>query len=277
MPAPKDPVKNAHWRTHMSEAMKNLPDGVKQKRINSVIKSTYGKPRSEETKRKISNSQIGKTRPGYINQLSEETRLKLSLANKGKKRSEENRRRISEGHKGISKSEEHKQKISLAKKGTPSPRKGAILSEETKSKLREARIGSRASYETRLKMCETSIGGFWYGNVRYDLDPQYCEKWTHEFRERVRAYFGYTCQFPGCGHVWHEGEKRLSVHHINYRKDACCNPDVRTLFVPVCPGSCHAKTNNNRKAWERYFTELIDSEYDGKCFFTKEEMKIYSP
>lgn len=253
--------------------MKNLPLEVKQKRIESVVKSLTGKQRPIEVREKISKGQFGKTRPNYIDRLSQETLLKLSAARKGKRHSETAKNKIRAKIMGKPKSNEHKQKISLSKKGKPSTRKGAILSDDTKSKLRDARIGSRASYETRLKMSETRVGGFWYGNVIYDTDPQYCEKWTHEFRERVRAFFGYQCQFPGCNHVWKHGEKRLAVHHINYRKDACCNSNVRPMFIPVCPGSCHARTNNDRDKWEKYFTELIENDYDGKCFFTKEEMK----
>ena len=275
MPAPKDPIKNAEWRKRMSEAMKNLPESVKQKRINSVIRSLTGKPRPEEVRKKIGAGQLGKTRPEYNERLSNETRLKLSLATKGIKRTEENRRKISDGCKGKPKSEEHKQNISIAKRGYPSPRKGIALSDDTKAKLREVHLGMKVSYDTRLKMCESHLGGFWYGNVIYDTDPQYCEKWTHGFRERVRAAFDYTCQFHGCGHIWKDGEKRLAVHHINYRKDSCCNPEVRPLFIPVCPGSCHAKTNNDRDKWERYFTELIERDYDGRCFLKKEEMRSY--
>jgi hypothetical protein len=199
----------------------------------------------------------------------------MSRVTKGKKKTDQHRKRISEARKGIQYSDTHKRNISLSKKGKPSSRIGAKLSETTRAKLRDIHLGSRASYETRLKMSETHIGGFWYGNVTYDSDPQYCEKWTHGFRERVRAAFNYTCQFPGCGYIWKHGDKRLAVHHINYRKDSCCNPNVRPLFIPVCPGSCHAKTNNDRVVWEKYFTELIERDYDGKCFLSKEEMEPF--
>ena len=269
MPAPKDPVKYAEYCKKISDANRRRS----KESYDKVGFALRGKSRSEETRLRISTGQMGKKRPGYIDRLSEETRKRLSDANKGKHRSEENRRKISDGHKGKPKSEEHKKKISESKIGSPSPRKGAILSDETKEKLRDKRIGMKASGETRLKMSETRIGGFWYGNVIYDPEPQYCEKFDQEFRERVRAFFGYTCQFPGCGHHWRPGEKRLAVHHINYRKDACCNEMVKRLFVPVCPGACHAKTNNNRKEWEEYFTEFLMREYDGECYLSKEQLR----
>ena len=52
-----------------------------------------GKPKSEETRRKISESAKGKKK-------SEETRRKISESAKGKKKSEETRRKMSEAHKG---------------------------------------------------------------------------------------------------------------------------------------------------------------------------------
>lgn len=63
-----------------------------------------GKPRSAETRRKISESEKGK----------------------------------SSWNKGIPHTEEHSRKISEALKGKPSPRKGKILSEETRRKMSEA-------------------------------------------------------------------------------------------------------------------------------------------
>lgn len=63
-----------------------------------------GKPRSAETRRKISESEKGKS--GW--------------------------------NKGIPHTEEHSRKISDALKGKPSPRKGKILSEETRRKMSEA-------------------------------------------------------------------------------------------------------------------------------------------
>jgi hypothetical protein len=262
-------VKYAEYCRKISEAGKRRPKEVYE-RVGAALR---GQVRSAETRKKISEGQKGKKRPGYIDRLSNDTRKKLSEATKGLVRTEENRKKISDAFKGKPKSEDHKQKISEAKMGSPSPRKGAVLSDSTKAKLREHRIGKRTPEETKARMCEVSIGGFWYGNVRYTNDPQYCEKWTEEFRERVRSFFNYTCQFPGCGHVWKPGEKRLAVHHINYRKDSCCNPNVIPLFAPVCPGTCHAKTNNDRESWEKHFSELIMQKYDGKCFFTKEEMR----
>ena len=71
-----------------------------------------GYKHSENTIKKISNSNLGKHR-------SEETKQKISNSKKGisNKLSEETKRKISESHKGLVLSEETKQKISNSKKG----------------------------------------------------------------------------------------------------------------------------------------------------------------
>lgn len=136
---------------------------------------------------------------------------------------------------------------------------GHVYTEETLEKMRDAKKG----------IYEGAGNPAWKGGISYE---PYCPKFNDEFRERVRAFFGYTCQFPGCGHVWQEGERLLNVHHVNYRKDACCSEDVAPLFVPLCQ-SCHMKTNFNRENYEKVFTELIMTKYNGQCYLPKEELK----
>ena len=122
--------------------------------------------------------------------------------------------------------------------------------------------------ETRYAPFEARIGGFWYGNVRYVdyVAPQYCEKWTMEFKERVRAFFKYQC--VECG-VPQNGSK-LDVHHVYYNKKACCDNTPRIL-VALCH-SCHSKTSRgNRTEWSDHFQEIVDSIYGGKCYLTREE------
>lgn len=69
---------------------------------------------------------------------SEETKLKISNAKKGKKHTEET-----------------KQKMSEAKKGKPSPHKGKHYSEEIKKRMSESQIGQKHSEETKQKMRKT--------------------------------------------------------------------------------------------------------------------------
>jgi hypothetical protein len=88
---------------------------------------------SDETKRKMSEKAKG--RPGVKSMLnrkhSEETRLKMSLAHKGKKKSLDHSAKVGAAHKGRKLSEEHKAKMSQAKKG-------CSLSDAHRAKLAEA-------------------------------------------------------------------------------------------------------------------------------------------
>ena len=92
---------------------------------------------------------------------SEETRRKLSEANKGKPAhnkgvpmSEEQKKKLSESKKNIS--DETRKKISEAKKGKPAPNKGKPMSEEQKKKLSEINKGKHHTEETKKKMSESA-------------------------------------------------------------------------------------------------------------------------
>jgi len=96
----------------------------------------YGKPRSEETKLKLKVANTGKTH-------SEETKDKISKANSGenhpfynKKLSEEHRKNISIATKGKIISDETKEKQKIAHKGMKFP----VLTKEQEQKRKENRI-----------------------------------------------------------------------------------------------------------------------------------------
>jgi hypothetical protein len=78
-----------------------------------------GRHHSLKSKLKMSKTKKGKRRPGNpINwKMSEETKNKLSLINKGKKQTESARLKMSLSRKGKKFSEEHRRKISEALKG----------------------------------------------------------------------------------------------------------------------------------------------------------------
>ena len=116
----------------------------------------YGKPRSAETRQKISEALKGhavseKTRDTWSAQrkgrtVSAETRQKISAGNKGKVISEEHRTILKQP-----KSEEHIRKIREANTGK-------IRSEEVKQKNRLARLGKKDSEETRKKKSKAFKG-----------------------------------------------------------------------------------------------------------------------
>lgn len=108
----------------------------------------------------------------------------------------------------------------------------------------------------------------WRGGKSYG---DYCEKFNNDFRERVRAFFGNKCVVCGKEHNDAYGS-RVSVHHVNFNKKACCDQTEKPLFVTLCAG-CHNKTNGKyqKEYWEDYFKKLINEKYGGKCYYTKEE------
>lgn len=92
---------------------------------------------------------------------SEETKLKISKSHegigKGRKASDETKAKMSLIHTGKKRSEESRKKMSQAQKG----RKGCVgfkHSEETKKRMSDARKGIKLSDETKQKLREINIG-----------------------------------------------------------------------------------------------------------------------
>lgn len=114
----------------MSEArieyFKNHPEMIeKLSKLQQGNKYWLGKHHSEETKQKLSEIFKGRTPwnkgiTGYKNKpCSEETKLKLSKANKGKKHgpmTEETKQKIANGNRGKTMTEEAKRKLSETQK-----------------------------------------------------------------------------------------------------------------------------------------------------------------
>lgn len=195
-----------------------------------------GKKHTPETKAKISESLKGSPRP-----KSEAQREKLSLAAKG------NRAWAGKHH-----TEETRKKISSATSGANNARWGKPFPQTSRAKISSAKRG---------KYCGPAASG-WRGGVSFE---PYCFKFNDEFKERVREFFGRVC--VECGAP--ENGVRLSVHHVNHRKDACCAEGAAALFVPLCR-TCHGKSNSNREYWEARFTALINERYGGRCYLPKE-------
>lgn len=99
--------------------------------------ASTGKHPSEETRKKLSNSLIGRalsadhiaaisaSKKGKPHPLSAETRAKISASKLGKKHTDEARARMSAALTGRTLSEEHRAKISAFQTGRPKPRKAS--------------------------------------------------------------------------------------------------------------------------------------------------------
>lgn len=112
--------------------------------LNCVLTSTDTLPevKSEETRKKLSISNTGKTH-------TEEARKKVSIANIGKVLSEESRKKLSEARKGMVFSEETKRRISESKKG--------------KKTKRDYSLSSGLACKNSKIILDTQAGVFYYG------------------------------------------------------------------------------------------------------------------
>jgi hypothetical protein len=119
-----------------------------------MSKSQRGKTHSEETRRKLSLANKG-NQHNKRKHHSEETKKKISIGNigknKGKKPSTVTRKRMSEAGRGRVFTEEHKRKIGLKSKGRK-------MSDELKERLRIINTGRILSEETKKKIGDAFRG-----------------------------------------------------------------------------------------------------------------------
>ena len=117
----------------------------------------YGKKHTDESKKKMSKAQKGKKH-------TEETKKKISdnhaKAWLGRKHTKETKKKISEGNKNKKISDETKKRISKAQKGKKH-------TEETKKKMSKSRKGKKASNETKKIMSKSQQQFIYYieGNI----------------------------------------------------------------------------------------------------------------
>ena len=128
-----------------------------------ISETQKGKHLSEETRKKIGEREKGEKHWNYGKHRPEETKKKIGEAQKGKQVSEETKRKISEASRGRTFSEETRKKLSEYK-GEKRWNYGKHLSEEHKNKICEANKGKEPwckgkhlSEETRKKMSETHL------------------------------------------------------------------------------------------------------------------------
>lgn len=260
-----------------NERYKDASERMKYSRPG-ILNSNYGKPMSEEQKNKLRIAMTGRKR-------SEESKRKQSAAMKGIPKSEETKAKMRKP-----KSEEHKLKIGMA-------HKGRIRSEEELKNISISQTGKHHSPETILLLSNLFSGSknpAWVGGNKKGYCP---DKWTTEFRRRIRAFFENTC--VECGEV--QGKTLLHCHHVYFNKRACCevspdgkyysnlgivgNPNTFEIigdpnkFVPLCK-SCHAKTSHKskREYYARRYESLVNDRCGGKSYLSKKEYEeLLSP
>jgi hypothetical protein len=187
---------------------------------------------------------IGDKNPNYGNRWSDEKKKKFSDS------------RLGENNPffGGSVSDEHRQYLKSIRINKP-------LSQKTKELLKLHHIGLKASEYTKYKMSVSKQGdkcNLWKGGVSFE---PYCPKFTEEFKNRVRFFWDYKCGNPECGKTQEENKEKLSVHHVHFDKQVCCN-DKPAMFIPLCR-SCHAITNHNPEKYIKIYEDLIMNKFGG--------------
>jgi hypothetical protein len=206
-------------------SFKNLRKGYCK--FCSLKCANEGKRCSEETKKKMSDAQKGEKNHNYGKHPSEETRKKMSDAHKGTHLSEETRKKMSDAKKGENNpnygkhlSEETKKKLSDVNKGENNPNYGKHHSEETKKKMSDANKGEKnPSYKGGISLKEFKD--------THGMEPEEWKKLAQEIRKRDN----FTCQL--CGK-----KGATDVHHIIPRRMKIDNSPEN--LITLCR-SCHIK------------------------------------
>lgn len=197
--------------------------------------------------------------------VSPETRNKISTTLQGHTFSDDTKRRISKTVR--LKIPELRVKLKAAWKD-PERRKRRLETMNSESYRRKIGDGTRerwANPEFKASLSGANSSN-WNGGSSFE---PYCPKFNNEFKERVRAFFGYKC--IECGEL--QGSVKLGIHHVNYNKNSCCD-STKPMFVPLCR-KCHAKTShadkNVRATYEQKYIQIINERYGGECFVPKSE------
>ncbi len=142
---------------------RDLGTGILRNKTNGGD-GTSGRVLTEETKKKISISNKGKTGSNGFKGKQHSIEAKTAISNSkrgtigtftGKTHSEETRKKISNARKGKPLSEEHKRKVGDAFRGKK-------ITEEHKIKISQSKMGTKHSEETKLKCGIKNKGKKWW-------------------------------------------------------------------------------------------------------------------
>ena len=210
---------------HCEETRRKISESQKGRQFSEEHRKKISESKkniSEETRRKLSENHhdcSGEKNPMFGKEHSEETRRKISNANKGvlsgeknpmfgKHHSEETRRKISNSlkgkpshNKGVPMSEEQKKKLSENMKGKmlgeKHPMFGKHHTEESKKKMSDSHKGKPMSEEQKKKLSKIVL--------QFTLDDEFVREWKST-RE---------CEKNGFNH-----------QHVA----ACCNGKQKTAY-----------------------------------------------
>ena len=155
--------------------------------------------------------------------LTDETKLRIGEARRGKTHTKQAKLRIGEARRGKTHTDEAKRKIGEALAGEKNSRFGKTLTDETKQKMREAQTGKKRTDSTRQKLREANTGekNPMYGKTG-ENNPMFGKTHTDEIKQLLRdvntgennPMFGRTGECsPVYGKKWYvnaAGETRQS-------------------------------------------------------------------
>ena len=240
-----------------------------------------GKRHTKDTKRKMRENHAdvsGENNPMYGIDVSDETRLKQSLAKMGdnnplygkshtaeslakmsdsqKKRppvSDETRGRMHDAKIGKHLPAETCAKMSASRTGI----KRKPMAQSTKDKLSIVRTGVPPTLETRRKHSATLQGVSYDEWESFAKDQPYCPKFNEACRESNREKYDRRCFLSGTTEM--ENEQKLSVHHIDMNKNQGCDGHAWKL-VPLA-----AKLHNasHTPTWMARIQYLLNHVWSG--------------
>lgn len=233
--------------------------------------TSNGKPRSEETKRKISES------------------------NKKRYSDPEFRRRLSDNAKIRCADTEYREGLSIRGKKyiENHPEERTRLSMNAKIQMADP-----STRENLSKRHRGDKNHNWKNGASF---YPYCPKFNKSLKERVRKFFGNACILCGLPSEDNWGAA-LSVHHVFTEKMTCCESKIEEMeairkrlppeiispgapefteleiayirmLVPLCK-KCHGKMIReelgeipfHETKYRKFFAELIMKHFGGKCF-----------
>lgn len=242
--------------SHCSEAQKEkISNSLKGRVVDAetyarLVTAFSGRKHTNETKAKIAASRAGKPHPHKGHACSLETRTKIAISEKGKIISDVAREKISASITGRHHLPETRLKISEAHKGKK-------FSDEHKAKL--SKIASERRGEKNSN---------WRGGLSFE---PYCPKFNEDLKKRIREFFDNRCTM--CGNMHDPKKRKLSCHHVEYNKLACC--DGKPVHFAALCHRCHGWTSTDRMRWEAMLHRIIDEIYEGRSYFTKEEYEHF--
>jgi hypothetical protein len=273
MVMPKDPIKAELARAKMRLAK------------SGINNPNFGKKDTDETRLKKSESQSGNKNHNFGKKHTPETIEKMKAAHSGEKNAFYGKTHTKE-------SIELMKKNHVSKKGVPrDPKMQELLrtlrigkchpNSLTALQSEEARINRlevQQSEEYKQKQRDSHKGDkchLWKGGVSFE---PYCMKFNNGLRERVRIFFGRRCL--NCNKEESENKtatgelQKLSVHHITFNKQTCCD-NKQVLLAPLYL-ECRTLADNDRDCTgiNADLTKKIIEQYNGKCYLTIEELLL---